>query len=104
MKTQRLLSIFFAILANAFIFHCIAATRFSVANGDWDNTAIWSATSGGPGGASIPTSADVVTINTTVTIPVGYSASCASMTISKNIAVTNKGTLTIVGSLTANLS
>ncbi len=49
---------------------CISAAsaqRFWVAStaSNWNNTANWSTTSGGPGGASVPSPADVVTFNAT---------------------------------------
>ena len=39
-----------------------AANRYCVASGNWNSTSIWSATSGGPSGASVPGNADNVFI------------------------------------------
>ncbi|MDF1559904.1 MAG: G8 domain-containing protein [Bacteroidales bacterium] len=39
-----------------------AADRYSVASGNWGSTAIWSAASGGPAGASVPVAGDNVYI------------------------------------------
>lgn len=39
-----------------------AANRYAVANGDWGSTSTWSATAGGPSGASVPTDQDTVYI------------------------------------------
>ncbi|MEI6766812.1 MAG: hypothetical protein WCM76_14380 [Bacteroidota bacterium] len=66
-----------------------AADRYWVGDGGtWNQTAHWSATSGGSGGASLPTSADNVVFNEnsfsgtgfTVTIPAFYSATCKDLT------------------------
>lgn len=66
-----------------------AAARFAVASANWDRTVpstIWSASSGGAAGASIPVAGDTVTIGETatprvVTIPAGFAAAATSVTI-----------------------
>ena len=62
--------------------------RYAVnaASANWNLTSTWSTTSGGASGASVPTAGDVVFIGDAavaraVTIPAGYTASCASLTI-----------------------
>lgn len=88
------------------------ANRYWVGGtGTWDaaNTANWSATSGGAGGASAPTTADNVFFNsasnaTAYTVITVTGASCADMTMagpaSGNVAWTHSGTLNVAGSMT----
>ncbi|MFM9943803.1 MAG: T9SS type A sorting domain-containing protein [Bacteroidia bacterium] len=64
-------------------------TRYAVANGNWNSTSTWSASSGGSSGASIPVAGDIVYIgegNTalTVTIPSGYTANCTTLYLGSN--------------------
>lgn len=79
--------------------------------GTWDGATKtnWSATSGGAGGASAPTSADNVFFNslsnaTAYTVTVTGTASCADMTmvgpLSGNVTWAGSGTLNIAGSIT----
>lgn len=89
------------------------ASRFWVGgSGTWDatNTANWSATTGGAGGASVPGAADTVTIDTgsgsaiTVTIASGYNPSITSFTITANTLNLNNNTLTAVTGSITNLA
>ncbi len=57
-----------------------AASRYSVANGNWNSTATWSATSGGAPGASVPVAGDTVTIEGARTVTLTANAACASIT------------------------
>lgn len=58
-----------------------AATRTASSSGNWNSTATW-------GGASVPTSADAVFINSGITVTVNIAnAQCASLTF--NAAITN---------------
>lgn len=62
----------------------LGQARYAVTNGNWNSTSTWSTTSGGSGGASVPTAINDVYVgegNTgrTVTIPSGYSASCKNL-------------------------
>jgi len=60
------------------------AARFWVGSGTWDsaNTANWAATSGGAGGASIPTSADTVTFDANSGgCTVSGTVNCLSLTV-----------------------
>ena len=60
-----------------------AATRYSVATGNWNATSTWSATSGGASGASVPTTGDTVTVEGGHTVTVNANtASLGSLTIS----------------------
>jgi len=56
-KIQRLLLFAFLLLSSVYF----SANRFwiSIANSNWNNTANWSTTSGGAGGASVPAAADI---------------------------------------------
>ncbi len=63
MKNTRYILLF--VLLTTIVSHLQAANRFWVAAsaGNWNNTANWSATSGGAGGASVPVAGDVVTFD-----------------------------------------
>lgn len=58
------------------------ATRYFVKTGNWSSTATWSATSGGSGGASVPTSSDDVILNSakTGTLTITGTSNCKSLT------------------------
>jgi hypothetical protein len=61
-------------------------TRYAVANGNWNSTSTWSASSGGAAGASVPVAGDIVyigegSIDRAITIPASYTANCASLFI-----------------------
>lgn len=87
------------------------ATRYWVGgSGTWDttNTANWSATSGGAGGASVPTSADAVIINNnsivtstpyTITCSSGVCATLTTSITTSTKVVTLSGTLTVSGNV-----
>jgi len=83
------------------------ASRYIVAGGTWDgsNTAIWSATSGGAPGASVPTATDDVLLDAAsgvVTVTVGAAVDCKTL-ICTGFTGTLAGTfgITIYGNLTA---
>ena len=52
-----------------------AATRYSVASGNWTSTSTWSATSGGAGGASVPIAGDLVIIEGSFEVTISYRCS-----------------------------
>ena len=58
-----------------------AADRYSVATGDWNSTATWSATSGGAGGRIGTSSGDNVTIEGSFTVTVTADAACTNLTV-----------------------
>lgn len=62
-----------------------AANRYAVANGNWNNSAVWSAVSGGAPGASVPVAGDDVFVGEAaarrITVPAGYAANAASLSI-----------------------
>lgn len=69
----------------------------------WDttSTAVWSATSGGPSGASVPTAADNVIFDsaTTYTVTLTGALTCLSFTVSAGtVTFTSTGTLAVSGS------
>lgn len=86
------------------------ASRFWVGGtGTWNssNTANWSASSGGPGGASVPTSADTVTFDSnsggSFTVTVSSPPSVASVTNANAgtlMTITLASSLTVTGSFT----
>lgn len=85
------------------------ANRYWVGgSGTWDTTSTthWSATSGGSGGASVPTSADAVFFDAhsfgtgspyTITLQSGVTLNCASLTISFSASTPVGTTLTTTG-------
>jgi hypothetical protein len=82
MVTSLLFALFVSFLGAS---SASAATRYSVATGNWNSTSTWSATSGGPPGASVPAAGDTVTIE-------------GGFTVQMNVAVTQ----TAAGSVTVN--
>ena len=64
-----------------------ASNRYSVANGNWNATSTWSATSGGASGASAPVAADVVFIEGSHTVTMTAAAACTSLSIASGSAL-----------------
>lgn len=73
------------------------ANRYLVATGNWSSTSIWSDTSGGSGGASVPTGSDTVYINANYTVTLSANAS-AMMVVHTNGRL-NLGSYRLSGSL-----
>lgn len=83
------------------------ADRYAVANGNWNATSTWSATSGGPSGASVPVAGDNVFIGegaTARTVTVTATAACANITIGKASGITGVLTLSVSGGTTLTVS
>ena len=83
----------------------LAASRFSVASGNWNQTAVWSAVSGGPPGASVPGAGDAVTIGNGHTVTVNVAASCASLAVAagnadSTLAIGGANSLAVSGNAT----
>jgi hypothetical protein len=84
-----------------------AATRYAVATGNWNSTAVWAATPGGAAGASVPGIADdVIFINGPAKVTVTANASANSVHIENaansgdNWLFINSGvTLTVAGNV-----
>lgn len=74
--------------------------RYSVANGNWNSTATWAATSGGSPGASVPIGGDAVFIEGGRTVTLTADAACGSITFPSGNA--NNNTLTINSGITLN--
>ncbi len=80
-------------------------TRYSVANGSWNSTASWSATSGGASGASIPVAGDIVYIEEAFDITVTGTQACDSVIILGNDGtnstelIVDGGTLNVGGGM-----
>lgn len=77
--------------------------------GNWSNTARWDTTSGGPGGAAVPTSLDAVIFNaasnaTAYTATIDVDSRCSTLTIagpaSGNVTLAGTAALLIQNSLT----
>jgi hypothetical protein len=79
-----------------------AAERYSVATGNWNSTATWSATSGGASGASAPVAADNVFIEGSRTVTVIASAACTNLNIAAGSTLTVNQTLAVSGTSTIN--
>ena len=92
---------FLAVVLSFSVFSAYAANRFSVANGNWNSTATWSATSGGAPGASFPVAGDIVFIENGNTITVTANAACASITCPIQL---NNPTLTVNATFTLTVS
>ncbi len=77
------------------------ADRFAINAGNWSNTAIWSDTAGGAGGASVPTTGDAAHLNNR-TVTVDTDITCDSITTRALNGATAGGTLTITANRTVN--
>ena len=81
------------------------ANRYSVATGNWNSSAVWSATSGGAPGVSVPIAGDVVYINNGHTVTVTVNAACTSVTFTganATLLVNSGFTLAVSGAVTLN--
>ena len=79
-----------------------AASRFSVASGNWSSTSTWSATSGGASGASAPIAGDDATIEGGFTVTLSANAASANVTV-KNASTVDASTFTLTVSSTFTL-
>lgn len=96
---------FLAIFSMHTAFTLYAADRYSVASGNWNATSTWSASSGGPPGASVPVAGDDVYIESNHTITVTANAACASITFTGNgstLTVNSSIILAVSGTVTKN--
>jgi len=92
-------------LITLIIFFCTmflqAATRYSVATGNWSSTGTWSATSGGGSGASVPGSGDIAVIEGGYIVTVNSTETCDSIHVmcgsakDSRIIIDNNGDLTV---------
>jgi hypothetical protein len=104
---KYVLIVFFGIIS-LFAFQANAADRFWVGGtGVWNNPANWSATSGGAGGAGVPTGADRVIFDLagTGTVTVNVAASCAIFdwtAAAGSLTIDNAQSLTVGGNMTMN--
>lgn len=71
-----------------------AANRYAVANGNWNSTSTWSASSGGSSGASVPVAGDNVYIERGYTVTVTANAACSNLYFS-TATTGNLGTLSV---------
>lgn len=71
-------------------------SRYSVADGDWNNTATWAIRSGGPAGATVPDNTKRVIIEATKRVDVNVNAAALKLTLGNN------GTGTLDFNATAN--
>lgn len=55
--------------------------RYSVASGNWNSASIWSETSGGPSGASVPTSTDTVHVGGGFTVTLNTDGDCNRLAV-----------------------
>lgn len=83
------------------------ATRFLIATGNWNATAIWSTSSGGAGGASYPVLGDTVNLNAasgTRTLTVNVSAACGTMNVTGACTCTLTLNATLLVRTTLNIT
>lgn len=92
--------ILFILLILLFTFtKSFAATRTATTSGNWSSTATW-------GGNPVPVAADLVVINTNITVTVDGTYTCATITMNapssgqSNTLNVNSGNLTCTGNLT----
>jgi hypothetical protein len=86
-----------------------AASRYSVATGNWNQTSTWSATSGGSPGASVPVAGDDAIIEGAFTVTISANAACQNLTVSAasflvvgGFTFTVSGATNISGTITHN--
>ena len=82
----------------------MGATLYSVANGNWNSTSTWSATSGGSSGASVPVAGDDVYLEAGYSVMVTADAACVSITFTGSgttLTVNSTVVLTVSGAVTA---
>ena len=92
---------FLAVVLSFFVFSLIAADRYSIATGRWDQTSTWSTTSGGPGGASVPGAGDNVYIEGGYSVRISNAAAtCANLSISAGSTLDARGQNLTVGGTT----
>ncbi|MEI7725303.1 MAG: NosD domain-containing protein, partial [Bacteroidota bacterium] len=82
------LILFAFILTFGSVSQIFAANRYSVANGSWNVNTTWSASSGGPGGVSVPISTDNVFIEGGKTVTMTVDAACNNLSIASGSALT----------------
>jgi hypothetical protein len=110
MKTKLILPILAVIIITLFCASTAsAATRYSVATGNWSSTSTWSSTHGGGSGSSVPVAGDTVIIDNTTTVTIDVAtAACATVDLAGLNAGDGPGTivfnsgsqLTVSGALT----
>jgi hypothetical protein len=83
--------LFLAVVLSFSVFSLFAADRYSVATGNWNNNATWSATSGGAPGASFPVAGDNAFIENVFTVTIPANAAC------NNLSIANGSTLNVGG-------
>lgn len=82
-------------------------TRYAVANGNWNATSTWSATSNGTPGASVPVAGDIVFIQRGFTVTVTSNATCANIYFGTSSSATvpgDQGTLTVTTGVTLTVT
>jgi len=90
-----------AVVLSFSVISLFAADRYSVASNRWDQTSTWSATSGGPAGASVPGASDNVYIEGGNTVRISNaSANCANLSIAIGSTLNIRGQNVTVGGTT----
>ena len=101
MNLSRFHKSLFVCLTILFSASFASAARYSVATGNWNSTATWSAQSGGTPGASVPAMGDAVTIEGGFTVTVTSNAACTSISYS---TANSTSTLTVNSGITLAVS
>jgi len=81
-----------------------AASRYAVANGNWNATSTWSTSSGGSSGASAPVAGDDVYIEWGYTVTVTANAACSNLYFGQNASSGNFGMITVNSGVTLAVS
>jgi hypothetical protein len=103
MRTSKILLVLLAV--TVLVSSGNAAIRYSVASGNWNSTATWSATDQGAAGASVPVAGDNVYITRGWTVTVTANAACATLNLGKLGGVSSgPGTLVFNASTTLTVS
>jgi hypothetical protein len=100
---KRFTALVFVVAVLAWASTASAATRYSVVGGDWNSTVTWSATSGGPNGASVPVAGDNVYIEGGHNVAITDDAACATLDIAPGTALqwsSSSKTLTVSSTFT----
>lgn len=70
------------------------ALRYAIKSGDWSDSSVWSATSGGSGGAGVPTGYDSVYMQSNYSVTLVADAACYAFNMSNGTLNTNGYKLT----------
>lgn len=76
-------------------FSTATVTKYAISDGNWNNTAIWSLTPNGAGGASTPTAGDAVIINGNRNVTINTVVNVRSINVESGSTLNQNGTNTV---------